>query len=207
MSTDLRPIRIADDVFEFAVESSRAAQSLAVQLRSLNIAEDVVAGLKTVCLRFDPLNLQQIETALADVNHIVDAPLFEGEIVELAIQYGGECGPDLPAVCKALGLSETKFVEMHSQRLHTVELIGFTPGFAYLSGLPDTVAIPRLSTPRPRVAAGSVGVSSDYTGVYALAGPGGWPLVGRVQDQLFDPEAKAPLRLSPGQRVRFRAVQ
>lgn len=206
MSTDLRPMRIADDVFEYAVESSRAAQSLAVQLRSLNIAEDVVAGLKTVCLRFDPLNLPQIEAALATINHIADTPIFEVETVELAIQYGGEFGPDLPAVCQATGLSADAFIDMHSQRLHTVEMIGFTPGFAYLSGLPDTVAVPRLSTPRPRVVAGSVGVSSGFTGVYALAGPGGWPLVGRIRDQLFDPEAKAPLRLSPGQSVRFRAI-
>ena len=206
MSTELRPRRIADDVFEYTVESSRAAQSLAAQLRSLDVAEDVVAGLKTVCIHFDPLNLQQIEAALATVNRILDAPIFERETVELAIQYGGEFGPDLPAVCQATGLSADAFIDMHSQRVHTVEMIGFTPGFAYLSGLPDTVAIPRLNTPRPRVAAGSVGISSDFTGVYALSGPGGWPLVGRIRDQLFDPDAKVPLRLSPGQRVRFRAI-
>lgn len=206
MSPQLELKRIADDVFEYTVESSRAAQALAADLRSLNAAEEVVAGLKTVSVRFDPLDLAKIEQALATIDHTIVAPSNKIETVDLAIQYGGEFGPDLRMICEATDLSERAFIELHTQRLHTVEMIGFTPGFAYISGLPESFAIPRLNTPRSRVAAGSVGVSSDFTGIYALAGPGGWPLIGRVQDQLFDPESDTPLRLNPGQRVRFKAV-
>jgi KipI family sensor histidine kinase inhibitor len=115
-------------------------------------------------------------------------------------------GPDFAWVCEALGVSPDAFIEMHTGRTHTVEMIGFTPGFAYVSGLPEHVKIPRLSDPRPRVAPGSVGISAAYTGIYALAGPGGWPLVGRVSNPLFDPNSDAPFLLQPGQRIKFKAA-
>ncbi|MEO1188685.1 MAG: carboxyltransferase domain-containing protein [Pseudomonadota bacterium] len=206
MPTDLVPRRISDDVFEYAVESSSAAQSLVAQLRSLSVAEDVVAGLKTVCIHFDPLNLVSVEAALAKIDRVEPMPLADMSIVELSMRYGDEYGPDLSTICEATGLSVSAFIDLHSQLIHKVEMIGFTPGFAYMSGLPDTFAVPRLSTPRSHVAAGAVGISSDYTGVYALAGPGGWPLIGRVEDQLFEPESSTPFRLHPGQQVRFKAV-
>ncbi|MEM7458509.1 MAG: carboxyltransferase domain-containing protein [Pseudomonadota bacterium] len=206
MSAKLSPRRIADDVLEFSVSTSRDAQMLAAQLRSLNLAEDIVAGLKTVCVRFNPKDLPALEARLVTFDDVNDVPSLMSETIDLNIQYGGEYGPDLPAICAAANLSEQAFIEMHTGRAHTVEMIGFTPGFAYISGLPDTFAVPRLSTPRSRVPAGSVGLSSAYTGVYALAGPGGWPLIGRVRDPLFDPESDDSFRLLPGHRIRFRAV-
>lgn len=206
MSAQLVPRRIADDVLEYQVGSSRQAQSLAAQLRALNLAEDVVAGLTTVSVRFDPHNFIALEAALGAVTQIEAVPVRTAEPIELAIRYGGEYGPDLAAICASTGLSETAFVEMHSGQIHTVEMIGFTPGFSYMSGLPNGLSVPRLSDPRPRVPAGSVGISSEHTGIYALPGPGGWPLIGQVWEQLFDPEAEMPFRLLPQYRVRFRPV-
>ncbi|MEM7640784.1 MAG: 5-oxoprolinase subunit PxpB [Pseudomonadota bacterium] len=206
MSAEQIARRIADDVFEYQVKTSRDAQALAAQLRALDLAEDVVAGLDTVSLRFDPDKLTALEAALASFKPDEAGSQLESETIQLSIQYGGEFGPDLTAICDQTGLSESAFIAMHTERTHTVEMIGFTPGFAYISGLPDGFAVPRLSQPRSRVPAGSVGVSSDYTGVYALAGPGGWPLIGRIQDQLFDPDSASPFRLRPGHRVKFKAV-
>ncbi|MEM6554795.1 MAG: 5-oxoprolinase subunit PxpB [Pseudomonadota bacterium] len=206
MSAERVARRIADDVFEYRVETSRDAQALASQLRALDLAEDVVAGLDTVSLRFDPENLAALEAALASFKPGQAGFQLESQTIELSIQYGGEFGPDLTTVCEQSGLSEPAFIAMHSESTHTVEMIGFTPGFSYISGLPDGFAVPRLSQPRSRVPAGSVGVSSDYTGVYALAGPGGWPLIGRIQDQLFDPDSASPFLLRPGHRVKFKAV-
>ncbi|MEM9179903.1 MAG: 5-oxoprolinase subunit PxpB [Pseudomonadota bacterium] len=206
MSAERIARRIADDVFEYQVETSRGAQALAAQLRALDLAEDVVAGLDTVSLRVDPEKLTALEAALASLKPDEAGFQLESETIELSIQYGGEFGPDLTEICYQIGLSESAFIAMHLERMHTVEMIGFTPGFSYISGLPDGFAVPRLSQPRSRVPAGSVGVSSDYTGVYALAGPGGWPLIGRIQDQLFDPDSASPFRLRPGHRVKFKAV-
>ncbi|MEL6859187.1 MAG: carboxyltransferase domain-containing protein, partial [Pseudomonadota bacterium] len=126
--------------------------------------------------------------------------------VELEIQYGGAAGPDLAAICRAMGLTETAFIDLHTGQTHRVDMIGFTPGFSYISGLPAQFDVPRRGDPRPRVPAGAVGISSRYTGVYALAGPGGWPLIGQVHDQLFTPEAEQPFKLQPGYRVQFKAV-
>ena len=206
MSAKLSPNRIADDVFEIRVDSSRQAQWIARTLRKAELAEDVVAGLETVCVKFAPARAPQVSDWLQGIDFTVDETLPDTPIITLDINYGGETGPDFAWVCEALNLSPEAFIEMHAGQIHTVEMIGFTPGFAYVSGLPEEIKIPRLSDPRPRVAAGSVGVSGAFTGIYALAGPGGWPLIGRVSKPLFDPNSDAPFLLQPGQRLKFEAA-
>jgi KipI family sensor histidine kinase inhibitor len=84
-----------------------------------------------------------------------------------------------------------------------VAFCGFSPGWAYLKGLPEELAIPRLETPRARVPAGSVALADTYAGIYPTASPGGWRIVGRTGVQLFDAERDPPALLSPGTRVRF----
>lgn len=206
MPTGIIPKRIADDVFEIETSSSEIAQALASQVRDLNLAIDVVAGLKSVCVRVSPQRMSALHSAFSQL----EMPVFDGEqageAVELLIRYGGDSGPDFEHVRQSLGLSESAFIELHSGREHRVDMIGFTPGFSYLSGLPDHVEVPRRSVPRARVPAGAVGVSGSYTGIYALAGPGGWPLIGQIQDVLFAPDADQPFKLLPGHRVRFKAV-
>lgn len=205
MSTRLSPIRVADDVFEVAVGSPAQAQALATALRQQAGTEDVVAGLDRVAVKFDPAETDRIRNALQDARLVEVQPQSEAPPVEISIEYGGEHGPDLEQVCAALGLSIDAFIAAHTAPLHTVEMIGFTPGFSYISGLPVGVSIPRLTTPRPRVPAGSVGISAGFTGIYALAGPGGWPLIGRTNAELFQADRDVPFLLTPGQRVQFRA--
>ena len=202
----LTPTRTADDQFEIAVETPAMAQALARTLRSNGLTEDVVAGLSSVCIRFHPRHAAEIEACLGQDLQISPEPVERGEPLSIAIRYGGDDGPDLEQVCTALSLSVDAFIAMHTGREHMVEMIGFTPGFSYISGLPHGMKIPRLNQPRPRVAAGSVGISADFTGLYALAGPGGWPLIGRTEASLFDASSDDPFRLKPGQRVQFRAI-
>lgn len=206
MSAKLTPVRIADDVFEFQVDTSQHAQALAHELRSAGLAEDVVAGLDRVSIRFEPARAEQVTTWLSGIQSINLTGEVAGPILHIPVQYGGDFGPDLASICEAMGLTMEAFVAMHTECEHLVEMIGFTPGFSYISGLPDSFEIPRLGTPRSRVPAGSVGISAAFTGIYALAGPGGWPLIGRTQERLFDPDASEPLLPRPGQRVKFKAV-
>ena len=121
------------------------------------------------------------------------------------MHYGGEAGPDIEAVAASAGLSVADFIKLHTSREYPVAMIGFTPGFAYLSGLDAAVTATRLAVPRARVAAGSVGVIAGFSGVYPLAGPGGWPIVGRTDTKLFDATRDDPFLLRPGMRVRFKA--
>ena len=95
---------------------------------------------------------------------------------------------------------------MHTSFAFLVDMIGFTPGFAYISGVPNNWDIPRLGSPRPRVPAGSVGLTSGYTGIYSLAGPGGWPLIGHTNADLFKADRETPFLIKPGQTLKFRAV-
>lgn len=206
MSAGLTLTRMADDVFEVSVGSPRQAQALGRRLRGAGRAEDVVAGLDRVCVRFHPDRISEIETWLNAIQMDDLEEQVSAAIIEVGVKYGDEDGPDLDAICTTLSLSRDEFIALHTGGVHTVEMIGFTPGFSYISGLPGTVDIPRLNAPRARVPAGSVGISAAYTGIYALPGPGGWPLIGRTTEVLFDAESDTPFRLRPGQRVQFRAV-
>jgi len=84
-----------------------------------------------------------------------------------------------------------------------VYFLGFLPGFAYMGGLDASLATPRHTTPRVSIPAGSVGIGGEQTGIYPMASPGGWQLIGRTALQLFDPSQQPPTLLRPGDRVRF----
>ncbi|CAG7656479.1 5-oxoprolinase subunit PxpB [Paenibacillus allorhizosphaerae] len=124
----------------------------------------------------------------------------------IPVRFGGEAGPDLPAIAAQSGLSAEEVVELYCSAEYIVHMIGFTPGFPYLGGLPERLACPRRSVPRTIVPAGSVGIAGVQTGIYPLATPGGWQLIGRTPLRLFDPERETPSLLRPGERVRFEAV-
>lgn len=123
------------------------------------------------------------------------------------MRYGGEDGPDLEAVARRLGRSAAELVRRHAASECTAFLLGFMPGFAYLGMLPAELDVPRLSTPRPRVPAGSVAIAGRQAGIYPTASPGGWNLIGRTSLRLFNPHSERPALIEPGDRVRFEAVE
>jgi inhibitor of KinA len=126
--------------------------------------------------------------------------------VTLPVCYGGEFGLDLEAVGAAHGLTCDEVVALHSGAEYFVSAIGFIPGFPYLRGLPDALHTPRRKTPRTRVAAGSVAIGGDQTGIYPFETPGGWSLIGCTPWRLFNPYSQAPSFLQVGDRVRFRPI-
>lgn len=131
------------------------------------------------------------------------ATCASGALHEVAVEYGGAVGPDLPELAARAGLDVDAYVRMHAGAEYAVAFLGFQPGFPYLCGLPRALHAPRRPSPRVRVAAGSVAVGGVYTGIYPTNGPGGWHIVGRTAARLFDPERDAPALLMPGDRVRF----
>lgn len=142
----------------------------------------------------------------ADVIAARGNSIVEGRIVEIRVRYGGEDGPDLDAIAAHAGLSAHDVIVLHSACEYRVAMLGFAPGFPYLLGMDPRLAMPRLSTPRARVAAGSVGIGGAQTGIYPHAGPGGWRLIGRTPLELFDAGRDPPAALAPGDRVRFVAI-
>jgi KipI family sensor histidine kinase inhibitor len=120
---------------------------------------------------------------------------------EIRVVYDG---PDLGEVAEQAGISTEDVAYLHSSKTYEVELIGFLPGFAYLAGVDDRLVLGRRAAPRPRVAAGSVGIAGPYTAIYPHASPGGWNLIGRAVDVTpFDPERVPPALFAPGDQVRF----
>lgn len=132
-----------------------------------------------------------------------EAQLPESRLVEIPVIYGGESGPDLTVVAEHAALTPRQVVELHSSSDYVVFFIGFQPGFPYLGGLDPRLHIPRRAEPRVAVPAGSVGIGGSQTGVYPLASPGGWQLIGQTRTALFDPLQQPPTLLRPGDRVRF----
>ncbi|MEY9927056.1 KipI family sensor histidine kinase inhibitor [Catenulispora sp. GP43] len=131
-------------------------------------------------------------------------PGIEPEIVELPVLYDG---PDLDDVARLTGLALNEIVSLHTEAEFTVAFTGFAPGFAYLTGLPDVLRVPRRDAPRTRVPAGAVALGGPYSGVYPRESPGGWQLIGRLASwapALWDEARDSPALLRPGTRVRFR---
>ncbi|HVQ32201.1 MAG TPA: 5-oxoprolinase subunit PxpB, partial [Vicinamibacteria bacterium] len=163
---------------------------------------------RSLLVCFDPSRIAFAEASLALSAIETQASGSEdpSALHEIPVRYGGEDGPDLEAVAQRAGLTAREVVELHAGREYTAFMLGFLPGFAYLGLLPEILDTPRLETPRVRVHAGSVGVAGRLTGVYPAAVPGGWSLIGRASTRLFDPRSDPPTLISPGDRVRFVAV-
>jgi KipI family sensor histidine kinase inhibitor len=161
--------------------------------------EEIVPAARTILLDgvSDPASLA---TRLPGWAPRPSASSAEGLLVEIPTWYGGE---DLDAVAVAWHMTRDEVVARHTGTTFRVAFCGFSPGFAYLTGLPPELAVPRLDTPRTRVPAGSVGLADRYCGIYPTASPGGWRLIGRTGVRLFDPDRDPPALLTPGTRVRF----
>ena len=126
--------------------------------------------------------------------------------VEVPVCYEGDCAPDLTDVARGAGLSPEEAAALHASSSYRVAFLGFSPGFAYLLGLPPSLATPRLPAPRLAVPAGSVGIAGGQTGLYPRPTPGGWRLVGRTPLALFSPSREPAALLAPGDAVRFVAI-
>lgn len=131
---------------------------------------------------------------------------FKGRTVEVPVCYDAEFGPDLEVVAKQAKLSVAEVIKRHGKPEYLVYLVGFAPGFPYLGGLPKELETPRRTKPRMVVPPGSVGIGGKQTGIYPLATPGGWNLVGRTPVKLFRPAENPPVLLRAGDRVKFRAI-
>ncbi|MDU5780877.1 MAG: 5-oxoprolinase subunit PxpB [Pantoea sp.] len=124
-------------------------------------------------------------------------------LVEIPVIYGKAAGPDLQVVADHAAMTPKQVVELHSSTDYVVYFIGFQPGFPYLGGLDSRLHTPRRAEPRVSVPAGSVGIGGSQTGVYPLASPGGWQLLGQTPVALFNPRQQPPTLLRPGDSVRF----
>jgi inhibitor of KinA len=173
---------------------------------------EIVPAFTTVAVFYDPAKIGSMDALRNELVACVPRilPRKDKSVVReiiIPVCYGGDFGPDLAEVAAQAGLDEDAAIALHSGARYRVHAVGFAPGFPYLAGLPEKLHIPRRATPRTRVPVGSVGIGGAQTGVYPLATPGGWQLIGRTPLRLFRPENETePALLQPGDRVRFQPI-
>ena len=169
---------------------------------------DAIPGARTLFVIFDP-RVERRASLLARLRRITseaDAAAPESRLYRIPVAYGGESGPDLASLAGDRGIPPEEVARRHAAAAYTVAFLGFSPGFAYLAGLPAELAAPRRDRPRPRVPAGSVAIGGTYTAIYPEETPGGWTLIGRSPVRLFDAAASPPALLRPGDRVSFEPI-
>lgn len=197
-SPEVRLIPFGPDAVLVEVDGPEAAVSLAAWARGRVAAREVVPAARTVL--FDGDVPDDLAALLAEWT---PGEAVGGELVDIPVEYDG---PDLAAVAERWRMSVAEAVRTHLAGEYVVAFCGFAPGFPYLTGLPEALAVPRLDAPRSRVEPGSVGLAGAFTGIYPSASPGGWQLIGRTDAVLWDVARAEPALLTPGTRVRFVAA-
>ena len=181
------------------------AIALAAALKKRRDVRQAVAGHASVTVQFDPDQVT-LDALTAAIKRLATKrpPMEEpGRLHRIPVVYDG---PDLAAVAATLRLSTQRVIELHGRPIYRVFLVGFVPGWAYLGPLPDELVLPRRSVPRTQVPPGSVAIAGQQTGIYPLASPGGWHLIGRTSVRLFLPDSDPPSLFRAGDRVKFFAA-
>jgi KipI family sensor histidine kinase inhibitor len=174
--------------------------------------EEAVPGADNLLLLFKrPIALSALQEWLQQLQGEGSLVKSRSHCHEVPVVYDG---PDLTAVAQATGYSEAQVVALHSAPEYRVRMMGFTPGFPYLDGLDPRLHLPRKASPRDRIAPGAVAIGGSHAGIYSVASPGGWHLLGRTELALFQPqkakgsvcEPRAIFALAPGDRLKFKPV-
>ncbi len=204
-------------VVEFGTEISPQINALVQQLaqrlslnRSAGILE-IVPTYRSVTVYFDPLVLTR-DVLIEDIRQLLnkiqpqEPECLPTRLVYVPVCYGGVLGPDLDFVAKFTGLSPREVINMHTATPYLVYMLGFTPGFPYLGGLPEQLVVPRQEKPRSKVPAGSVGIGGNQTGFYPIESTGEWWLIGRTPLKAFDPRQSNPFLTAAGDYIQFVAI-
>ena len=187
----------------------------AIQAANFPWVIDIVPSYTTICVYYDVVQIALMYNHLP-YKFVVDSLLAlnivksterHTSIIEIPVLYGGEDGPDLSYVASYCGLTEDDVILRHTSREYKVHMLGFLPGFPYLSGLDETIAVPRKEVPSALVRAGSVGIAGQQTGIYPLDSPGGWQIIGRTTLPLFDVTKTPPNTIQAGDTIKFVAIR
>jgi len=192
-----------------ALSARAVALAEAIKHARGDTIRDAVVGYCSVTVYFDPVHVDGEQLAV-DLRQFAlsvdDSPVPEGKLVSVDVCYGDEFGPDLPDVAAHAGITESEVIALHTAPTYRVYVVGFVPGFPYMASVDARLVLPRRTTPRTRVPAGSVAIAAGQTGIYPTETPGGWHLIGRTQVRPYDADRAEPFLFKPGDRVRFHSV-
>lgn len=187
---------------EISTEAIHETLSL-IEAQTLHGLTDIVPAYTSIALIFDVLQTSHFEitTHLKSIKKMSVQHSLNPTLHHIPVDYGK--GLDWEEITQTLCFSKAEIIEKHQAVEYRVAMLGFLPGFIYLSGLDKALHCPRKAKPRTRVPAGAVGIGGDQTGIYGLSSPGGWQIIGRTNMTLFDPKKEPPNRLNVGDKVKF----
>lgn len=199
------------DRIDPVINAAAVALARSLQAKSIAGVRDTVPTFRSVAVHFDPLRTDY--AALVEELRNESTKIVAGAIeieaaapIRVPVCYGGELGPDLPAVARFAGVAEREAIEIHASRTYRVFMLGFVPGFAYMGTVDPRIAVPRMTTPRLRVPAGSVGIAGSQTGIYPASTPGGWQIVGTTPVRPYDIDRPESFLFKPGDAIQFYAI-
>ncbi len=171
--------------------------------------EELIPTYRSLIILYDPARTTPSALKRRLLTLEKELPAFQvppSRIIEIPVCYGGDLGPDIGFVASTHHLTKEEVIELHTAPEYLVYMLGFTPGFPFLGGLPEKLHTPRLKTPRSLVPAGSVGIANGQTGIYPIDSPGGWQLIGRTPLKIFDLSRENPFLFKAGDRLKFVAI-
>jgi inhibitor of KinA len=202
------------DTLDLAVNARIQQLAEAIRRRRVEWIGDVVPALGSLALHFDPelytLAVSPLEAASALIKECLARKLPDlaemARTVEVPVCHDAEFGPDLAEVAERCRLAKEEIIRRHCDSPHRVLMVGFAPGHPYIGGLDEKLSVPRRTTPRPSVVAGSIAIANTQSVVYPFTISGGWNVIGRTPLSIFDARREPPALMAPGDRVKFTAI-
>jgi len=197
------------DAIDPVVNKKVRSMAMAMEKETLTGVRETIPTYRSLLIIYDPAttNPTKLQKEILDFEELlsqIEVP--PPDTVEIPVCYGGKFGPDIRFVAEHNSITEDDVVRIHSGAEYHIYMIGFTPGFPFLGGLPKVLHTPRLETPRSFVPERSVGIANNQTGIYPLASPGGWQLIGKTPLKLFAPEHSNPFIYKVGDRIKFKPI-
>jgi len=175
-----------------------------------NSLTEAIPAYQSLTLCFDSLSLEteSIEDSIKAIidNGFTEIATTTSRVIEIPVCYDEAYAPDLASLAEYCKLTTDDVIQQHTQTTYLVNMLGFLPGFLYLTGLADSLHCPRKETPSLHVPAGAVGIGGNQTGVYPVTSPGGWHIIGQTPLPIFSPNTEQMFIAQPLDRIQFVSI-
>lgn len=185
------------------------AFKIALEKKQIDGIVETIPTYRSILVVYQPevIRFRELTEKFDEVlNAVSEIQIPPPTVIEIPVLYGGEMGPDIENVAAHNKKTVEEVIKIHTSKEYLIYMLGFIAGFPYLGGMSGEIATPRLKSPRVKIEGGSVGIAGEQTGIYPVASPGGWQLIGRTPLKLYDAEREEPVLLKAGQYIKFRSV-